>query len=124
MRNYPYFDVVNEDETLVSVNDLSSYQGNLSVGIFTTPDPTGDTAHPDVSFLFGEIRGEMLLLTVEFSVICFESPELAAALFTLSQSFAVKNKPLETFIDELGELGISPWQQGGDAPQGDASLSA
>lgn len=109
----PYFDVVAEQEVRVLPGAVLADQGTLSIGVFVAPDPTGDSGNPDATFVFGEVHGELLFLTVEFLVTCFEHPKLAPALYALSQDFAVHKKPVMAFIDALGTLGISPWQPGG-----------
>lgn len=108
METYPYFDIVDEQDDQVLPGDVLAHQDTLSIRVFVAPDPTGDRGNPDATFAFGEVHGELLFLTVEFSAICLEHPELAAALFALSQDFAIHEKPIVAFIDALGTLGISP----------------
>jgi len=107
---YPHFDLVGEGDQGLSPSDLRDFGGCVEVGIFTQPDPTGDHAHPDATFVFGEVNGEHLLLSMELTAICFRNPELAARLFELGRDFAQHDKPLQSFVRALRELGISNWQ--------------
>lgn len=122
--HYPYFDLI--DENCYPANEAESYGSLdcLNVGVYLKPDPSGNTAHPDVTFAFGGIRGELHFLTANFTAICLEHTEVATQLFALSQTFAVQDKPLRSFLGELENLGIPRWSPTPDSGEGGTSLSA
>jgi len=124
METYPYFDVVDEQGDRVLPGDVLTDQDTLSIRVFVAPDPTGDSHNPDATFAFGEVHGELLFLTVEFSATCLEHPELASALFDLSRDFSVHQKPVTVFIGALGTLGVSPRRPRGGGGSGSYLLSA